>query len=188
MAMYVGIAVAVLLAVLVIWLIVRMIRAPRYGSGRRSKQARLAVTDAAAVDQRRRLVLIRRDEVEHLIMIGGPTDIVVESDIRRHEPARSTPTAPVRIPAPAPAPSTTPTPAPVAATPAPPPQPAAPAIAPATPAVATAPSAPAKPASPPTPVEVKTPDPAPTPRVETKSKSIEDDMSSLLDEISAPKT
>src|SRR5690606_22970669 len=30
---------------------------------------------------RRRLVLVRRDEVEHLIMIGGPTDIVIESRI-----------------------------------------------------------------------------------------------------------
>jgi hypothetical protein len=39
------------------------------------------VLDAAAVDARRRLVLIRRDDVEHLIMIGGPTDIVVESRI-----------------------------------------------------------------------------------------------------------
>jgi len=32
---------------------------------------RLAVVDAAAVDGRRRLVLIRRDNVEHLLMIGG---------------------------------------------------------------------------------------------------------------------
>nr|WP_245317801.1 flagellar biosynthetic protein FliO [Ensifer sp. 1H6] len=37
--------------------------------------------DAAAVDTRRRLVLVRRDDVEHLIMIGGPTDIVIESRI-----------------------------------------------------------------------------------------------------------
>ena len=29
----------------------------------------------------RRLVLIRRDNVEHLIMIGGPQDVVVESGI-----------------------------------------------------------------------------------------------------------
>ncbi len=37
--------------------------------------------DAAAVDTRRRLVLIRRDDVEHLILIGGPTDVVIESRI-----------------------------------------------------------------------------------------------------------
>jgi flagellar protein FliO/FliZ len=51
--------------------------------GPRGRQARLAVIDAAAVDTRRRLVLIKRDNVEHLLMIGGPTDIVVESNITR---------------------------------------------------------------------------------------------------------
>jgi hypothetical protein len=49
---------------------------------------RLAVIDAAAVDGRRRLVLVRRDNIEHLLMIGGPTDIVVESSIVRAMPAR----------------------------------------------------------------------------------------------------
>jgi len=53
-----------------------------------AKKARLAVTDAAAIDTRRRLVLLRRDDVEHLILIGGPTDMVIESDIRRSAPAR----------------------------------------------------------------------------------------------------
>ena len=38
----------------------------------RGRQPRLAVIDAAAVDGRRRLILIRRDNVEHLLMIGGP--------------------------------------------------------------------------------------------------------------------
>jgi hypothetical protein len=49
---------------------------------------RLAVIDAAAVDGRRRLVLVRRDNVEHLLMIGGPTDIVVEPNIVRATPSR----------------------------------------------------------------------------------------------------
>jgi hypothetical protein len=49
---------------------------------------RLAVIDAAAVDGRRRLVLVRRDNVEHLLMIGGPTDIVVEPNIVRAIPGR----------------------------------------------------------------------------------------------------
>jgi flagellar protein FliO/FliZ len=46
------------------------------------------VIDAAAVDGRRRLVLVRRDNVEHLLMIGGPTDIVVEPNIVRAVPGR----------------------------------------------------------------------------------------------------
>jgi hypothetical protein len=41
------------------------------------------VIDAAPVDGRRRLVLIRRDNVEHLLMIGGPSDVVVEANIVR---------------------------------------------------------------------------------------------------------
>lgn len=51
--------------------------------GPRGRQPRLAVIDAAAVDARRRLVLIKRDNTEHLLMIGGPTDIVIESNITR---------------------------------------------------------------------------------------------------------
>jgi flagellar protein FliO/FliZ len=54
----------------------------------RGRMPRLAVIDAAAVDGRRRLVLVRRDNVEHLLMIGGPTDIVVEPNILRAMPAR----------------------------------------------------------------------------------------------------
>src|SRR5262249_17504940 len=39
------------------------------------------------VDNRRRLILVRRDNVEHLLMIGGPSDIVVEPNIVRAVPA-----------------------------------------------------------------------------------------------------
>ena len=51
--------------------------------GGRNRQPRLAVMDHAQVDARRRLVLIRRDNVEHLLLIGGPTDVVVEQAITR---------------------------------------------------------------------------------------------------------
>ena len=68
------------------------------GSSSRGRQPRLAVIDAAAVDGRRRLVLIRRDNVEHLLMIGGPSDVVVEANIlRAAAPAREAP--PPRPPA-----------------------------------------------------------------------------------------
>src|SRR6202163_3214212 len=73
---------------------------PLSTSGPRGRQPRLAVIDAAAVDARRRLVLIRRDNTEHLLMIGGPTDVVVETNIVRagaatgvREPARMSMTA-----------------------------------------------------------------------------------------------
>jgi hypothetical protein len=44
-------------------------------------EPRLSVTEQASIDGRRKLVLVRRDDVEHLLMIGGPVDIVVEEKI-----------------------------------------------------------------------------------------------------------
>jgi flagellar protein FliO/FliZ len=69
------------------WL-VRRFGSNRLGGAARGRQPRLAVIDAATVDGRRRLVLIRRDNVEHLLMIGGPTDVVVEPNIVRATGAR----------------------------------------------------------------------------------------------------
>ena len=70
------------------WL-VRQFAGNRLGTNtNRGRMPRLAVIDAAAVDGRRRLVLVRRDNVEHLLMIGGPTDIVVEPNIVRAMPGR----------------------------------------------------------------------------------------------------
>ena len=70
------------------WL-VRRFATNRLGANtNRGRMPRLAVIDAAAVDGRRRLVLVRRDNVEHLLMIGGPSDIVVETNIVRALPGR----------------------------------------------------------------------------------------------------
>jgi flagellar protein FliO/FliZ len=70
------------------WL-VRRFATNRLGANpNRGRMPRLAVIDAAAVDGRRRLVLVRRDNVEHLLMIGGPSDIVVEPNIVRAIPGR----------------------------------------------------------------------------------------------------
>ncbi len=67
---------------------VRRFGSGRYGgTGQRGRQPRLAVIDHASVDARRRLILIRRDNVEHLLLIGGPTDVVVEPNIVRAMPA-----------------------------------------------------------------------------------------------------
>jgi hypothetical protein len=62
---------------------VRRFGAGRLGANTRGRQPRLAVIDYASVDGRRRLILVRRDNVEHLLMIGGPTDVVVEPNIVR---------------------------------------------------------------------------------------------------------
>jgi flagellar protein FliO/FliZ len=42
---------------------------------------RLSVVEAAAVDTKRRIVLIRRDDVEHLVLIGGTHDLLLEAGI-----------------------------------------------------------------------------------------------------------
>lgn len=71
------------LLALAFWL-VRRFGGGRLGSGAaRGRQPRLAVIDQANVDGRRRLVLIRRDNIEHLLIIGGPSDVVVEQNIVR---------------------------------------------------------------------------------------------------------
>lgn len=44
-------------------------------------EKRLDVVEQWSLDARRRLVLIRRDDVEHLIMTGGPVDVVIETGI-----------------------------------------------------------------------------------------------------------
>ncbi|UWU30527.1 flagellar biosynthetic protein FliO [Rhizobium sp. WSM1274] len=75
-----GVGLALLVLIIVLWVIRSRAPSP-FVRGGRNRQPRLQVLDAAAVDARRRLVLVRRDDVEHLIMIGGPSDIVIESRI-----------------------------------------------------------------------------------------------------------
>ncbi|HWV51556.1 flagellar biosynthetic protein FliO [Pseudorhodoplanes sp.] len=70
------------------WLVRRFGSGALGGTSTRGRAPRLAVIEAGAVDGRRKLVLIRRDNIEHLIMIGGPTDIVVEANIVRGQSPR----------------------------------------------------------------------------------------------------
>ena len=65
---------------LVAWL------ARRFGLGgavpvQRGRRRRLIMIEALAVDGKRRLVLVRRDDIEHLILLGTGSDIVVETGI-----------------------------------------------------------------------------------------------------------
>ncbi len=64
------------------WLL-RWFGADRLASAARRHQPRLAVIDSARIDRRRTLVLIRRDNVEQLVMIGGPNDVVIEQNVLR---------------------------------------------------------------------------------------------------------
>lgn len=104
--------VVLLLIAVVVWL-VRRYSGGAFAAGGRGRLPRLAIVDAMAVDNRRRLVLVRRDNVEHLLLIGGPSDIVVEPAILRTRtaaartpqqaearPAVPSGPAPARMPAP----------------------------------------------------------------------------------------
>jgi Flagellar biosynthesis protein, FliO len=51
------------------------------GRVRGRKGTRLGITEYYEIDKLRRLVLVRRDGVEHLMLIGGNQDVVIESNI-----------------------------------------------------------------------------------------------------------
>ncbi len=54
---------------------------PRVSAGA-GRVKRLAIVEVAAVDAKRRLVLVRRDDCEHLLLLGAAQDVVVEAGIR----------------------------------------------------------------------------------------------------------
>ncbi|MDV7339082.1 flagellar biosynthetic protein FliO [Terasakiella sp. A23] len=59
--------------------------AKRYGMGyrnvARTTKRRLSISEIMPIDNKRRLVLIKRDDKEHLLVLGGTTDLVVEQNI-----------------------------------------------------------------------------------------------------------
>jgi hypothetical protein len=70
-------------ALAVIGLLIAVLLAFRAFSGtvRGRRGARLAISEYHEVDKTRRLVLVRRDGIEHLLMIGGAQDLVIETGI-----------------------------------------------------------------------------------------------------------
>lgn len=51
---------------------------------RRGAKRRLSVVEVVPVDTKRRLVLLRRDDTEHLVMLGPQGDTVIERNIGTH--------------------------------------------------------------------------------------------------------
>ncbi len=66
------------------WLIKRTGLVPGVFGLRRNGR-RLRVVEVTAVDVKRKLVLVRRDDTEHLILLGVQSDLVVESGIPANE-------------------------------------------------------------------------------------------------------
>lgn len=50
-----------------------------------STPRRLSITDVLSVDAKRRLVLVKRDDREHLLLLGPERDVVVERNISVNE-------------------------------------------------------------------------------------------------------
>jgi len=88
---YLIVAAVVLAVLFVITLLFRALA----GRGGGAESSRLGVTEILDIDKNRRLILLRRDNVEHLVLVGGGQDLVVEAEIspglRRRENAPATP-------------------------------------------------------------------------------------------------
>lgn len=55
------------------------------------RDRRLKVVESAAIGNRHRLILVSRDHTEHLLLVGGTTDLVVERNISRNVSPAATP-------------------------------------------------------------------------------------------------
>ncbi|HPG02506.1 MAG TPA: flagellar biosynthetic protein FliO, partial [Rhodoblastus sp.] len=81
---YVMAAVLVVLGLALVFVIYRALRGNRIrASSNRGRQQRLGVVDTHDIGAERQLIIVRRDNVEHLLMIGGPNDVVIEPAIVR---------------------------------------------------------------------------------------------------------
>lgn len=62
---------------------------PESHTGQMGRQPRLGIVDIYEMDAQRRLILLRRDGVEHLLLVGGPNDLVIEQRIERAPAVRA---------------------------------------------------------------------------------------------------
>lgn len=129
----VGLLLVLIIIAIISW-ILRRVMGTQVNNRSRGRQPRISIADSQAIDNRHRLVLVRRDNVEHLLLIGGSNNLVVEEGINKQAHPRAgkqadpipapppvLPISPIEEPAPAPAKAQAPAnPAPVASpTPAP---------------------------------------------------------------------
>lgn len=84
MELYVQAGLALVLVLGLIMALAWLLRRYGLGEGARSalgRKKRLTTIEAATVDARHRLVLVRRDDVEHLLFVGPGDSFVVERGI-----------------------------------------------------------------------------------------------------------
>src|SRR5690606_29191713 len=78
-----ALGIVLVLIVLGVWLL-KLVFSASSNIGR-GRNRRLSVVDTLPLDPKRQLVIVRRDNVEHLLLVGGPQDIVVEGGIAVEE-------------------------------------------------------------------------------------------------------
>lgn len=85
-----ALGIVVVAIILVVWLLKLLFNAS--GNVARGRNRRLSVVDSLAIDPKRHLLIVRRDNVEHLLLVGGSQDMVVETGIAipDEQPAQST--------------------------------------------------------------------------------------------------
>ena len=76
--------------------------ARRFGLARATVRSggkrRLDVVEIAPIDSKRKLLLVRRDGKEHLLLLGSTADLVIETGIDAPPAAAPSPAAPDRLP------------------------------------------------------------------------------------------
>ena len=82
--LYLRFALALILVLGLIALLAWLLR--RFGMGvKMTKGRRLGIVEVQMLGPRHRLMLIRRDDVEHLVVVGPGSETVIESGIKRSE-------------------------------------------------------------------------------------------------------
>lgn len=76
-AQFVLALIVVLALIMIVAWVIRRVSGGRFGATQPG-QAELEIVDAIVIDQKRRLVLVRHGKLEHLLLIGGGSDEVVE--------------------------------------------------------------------------------------------------------------
>ncbi len=103
-----ALGIVLVLIVLGVWLLKLLFAASSRAT--RGRNPRLGVVESLSIDPKRQLLIIRRDNVDHLILTGGPQDLLIETGIAVDEAAvaaparRPIPMVAPRKPAPAAAP------------------------------------------------------------------------------------
>lgn len=100
--------IVVLILILIVAWLLKKLGGGRFGATN-SGQAELSIVDTLAIDPKRRLVLVRHGKLEHLLLIGGGSDEVVERSIigglpitarmQANKPAAPAPEKPAEPPA-----------------------------------------------------------------------------------------